>query len=178
MDDAVKRRAILLSACGSRTYTLATHLLQPAEKTFKKIVDTLEKHFSPKPSEIVERYKFHSQNRKEDEGVAVYVAELSKLTGLCNFGETLNQKCYEISWSVVENNKKIQQRLLAERELTLEKAEEIALGEELATKHVVDIQSETTPSNINQVNAQDENRTKDTKDRRQDSECYRCGEKH
>jgi len=33
-----------------------------------------------------------------------------------------------------------------ERELTLKKAEEIALGEELAAKHVVDIQSDTTPS--------------------------------
>ena len=30
--------------------------------------------------------------------------------------------------------------------MTLKKAEEIALGEELAAKHVVDIQSETTPA--------------------------------
>ncbi|KAL9976654.1 hypothetical protein ACROYT_G013977 [Oculina patagonica] len=44
------------------------------------------------------------------------------------------------------NDKKIQRRLLAERELTLKKAEEIALGEELAAKYVVDIQSETTPA--------------------------------
>ena len=73
------------------------------------------------------------------------------------------------------NNKKIQRRLLAERELTLKKAEEIALGE---AKHMVDIQSETTPSSVNQVDAQDKNGTKDTKDRRPDSECYRCGEKH
>lgn len=32
--------------------------------------------------------------------------------------------------------------------MTLKKAEEIALGEELAAKHVVDIQSDTTPSNL------------------------------
>ena len=62
--------------------------------------------------------------------------------------------------------------------MTLKKAEEIALGEELAAKHVVDIQSETTPSSVNQVDAdQEKNGTKDTKDRRPDSE-YRCGEKH
>ena len=70
VEDVAKRRAILLSVCGSKTYALARDLLQPArpaETTFKKIVDTLEKHFSPKPSEIVERYKFHSRNRNEDE---------------------------------------------------------------------------------------------------------------
>ena len=92
VEDVGKRRIILLSVCGSKTYALARDLLQPAkpaETTFKKIVDTLEKHFSPKPSEIVERYKFHSRNRKEDEGVAAYVAELRKLTEHCNFGESL-----------------------------------------------------------------------------------------
>ena len=62
--------------------------------------------------------------------------------------------------------------------MTLKKAEEIALGEELAAKHVVDIQSETTPSSVNQVDAHNKIGTKDTKDRRPDSECYRCGEKH
>ena len=65
------------------------HPAEPVETAFKKIVDTLEKHFSPKPSEIVERYKFHSRNRKEDEGVAGYVAELHKLTEHCDFGESL-----------------------------------------------------------------------------------------
>ena len=180
VEDAGKRRAILLSVCGSKTYALARDLLQPAkpvETAFKKIVDTFEKHFSPKSSEIVERYKFHSRNRKEDEGVAEYVAELRKLTEHCNFGESLPEMLRDRLVCGI-NNKKIQRRLLAERELTLKKAEEIALGEELAAKHVVDIQSETTPSSVNQVDAQDKNGTKDMKDRRPGSECYRCGEKH
>ena len=180
VEDVAKRRALLLSVCGSKTYALARGLLQPAktaETTFKKIVDTLEKHFSPKPSEIVERYKFHSRNRNEDEGIAAYVAELRKLTEHCNFGETLPEMLRDRLVCGI-NNKKIQQRLLAEQELTLKKAEEIALGEELAAKHVVDIQSDTTPSSVNQVGARDKNGIKDAKDHRPDSECYRCGEKH
>ena len=55
VEDVAKSRAILLSVCGSKTYALAKDLLQPArpvQTTFKEIVDTLEKHFSPKPSEI------------------------------------------------------------------------------------------------------------------------------
>ena len=92
VEDAGKKRAILLSVSGSKTYALARDLVQPArtaETTFKKIVKTLEKHYSPRPSEIVERFKFHSRNRKEDEGVATYVASLRKLSEHCNYGETL-----------------------------------------------------------------------------------------
>ena len=107
----------------------------------------------------MEGYKFHSRNRKEDEGVAAYVAELRKLTEHCNFGESLPEMLRDRLVCGI-NNKKIQRRLLAERELTLKKAEEIALGEELAAKRVVDIQSETTPSSVNQVDAQDKNRLK------------------
>ena len=72
VDEVGKKRAILLSVCGSKTYALARDLLQPvrpAEATFKTIVDTLHKYFSPRPSEIVERFKFHSRNRKDGEGV-------------------------------------------------------------------------------------------------------------
>ena len=125
----------------------------------------------------MERYKFHSRNRNEDKGIAAYVAELRKLTEHCNFGETLPEMLRDRLVCGI-NNKKIQRRLLAERELTLKKAEEIALGEELAAKHVVDIQSDTAPSSVNQVDARDKNGIKDAKDHRPDSECYRCGEKH
>ena len=87
VEDAAKRRAVLLCVCGGKTYALARNSLQlakPVETTFKKIIDTLEKHFSRKPSEIVEGYKFHFH-----EWVAVYVAELCKLTEHCNFDKTL-----------------------------------------------------------------------------------------
>ncbi len=174
--DAGKQRAILLSVCGSKTYALLRDLLQaakPAETTFKKIVDTLEKQFSPKPSKKVERFKFYSRNRNEGEGVAANVAELRKLTEHCNFGETLPEMLRDRLACGI-NDKKIKRKLLAERELTLKKAEEITLGEGLAAKHVVDIQSETTPSEVHQVGACDKN----NKDRRADPECYRCGEKH
>ena len=85
VDEVGKKRAILLSVCGSKTYTLARDLLQPvrpAEATFKKIVDTLDKHFSPRPSEIVERFKFHSRNRKDSQNIVIMAKRF--------------QKCFEI----------------------------------------------------------------------------------
>ena len=80
---------------------------RPAETTFKKIVETLEKHYSPRPSEIVERFKFHSRNRKEDEGVAMYVAVLRKLSEHCNYGETLPEMLRDRLVCGI-NNEKIQ----------------------------------------------------------------------
>ena len=102
------------------------------------------------------------------------MVELRKLTEHCNFGESLPEMLRDRLVCGI-NDKKIQRRLLAERDLTLKKAEEIALGEELAAKHVVYIQCETTPSKVNQVDARD---LKNNKDRRSDPERYRCGEKH
>ena len=74
------------------------------------------------------------------------------------------------------NSEKMQLRLLAEPDLTLKKAEEIALAMELASKHVVDIQStDTTPSNVNQVNSAARNQGRNPGS---STECYHCGEKH
>ena len=70
----------------------------------------------------------------------------------------------------------MQRRLLAEPDLTLKKAEEIALAMELASKHVVDIQStDATPSKVNQVNSAARNKGRNPAS---NTECYRCGEKH
>ncbi|XP_044184326.1 LOW QUALITY PROTEIN: uncharacterized protein K02A2.6-like [Acropora millepora] len=178
VDEVGKKRAILLSVCGSKTYALARDLLQPvrpAEATFKTIVDTLDKHFSPRPSEIVERFKFHSRNRKDGEGVRTYVAALRKLSEHCNYGETLPEMLRDRLVCGI-NDEKMQRRLLAEPDLTLKKAEEIALAMELASKHVVDIQStDATPSKVNQVNSAARNKGRNPAS---NTECYRCGEKH
>ena len=101
------------------------------------------------------------------------MTELCKLTEHCNFGESLPEMLRDRLVCGI-NDKKIQRRLLAERDLTLKKAEEIALGEELAAKHVVDIQSETTPSKVNQVDARDLK----NKIVVQILSVNRCGEKH
>ena len=60
--------------------------------------------------------------------------------------------------------------------MTLKKAEEIALAMELASKHVVDMQStETTPSKAHQIHSAGKNKGKKPA---LNGECYRCGEKH
>ena len=64
---------------------LMRNLLSPAkpgEKSFMDLVDLLKNHFNPKPSEIVQRFKFDSRMRKPIESVGKYVAELRTSIGL------------------------------------------------------------------------------------------------
>ena len=76
-----RQRAILLSVCGSKTYGLICDLLQPqkpGDVSLKELLEKLESHFLPKPSVIVEQFKFHSRNRLEGENVAEFIAGLKR----------------------------------------------------------------------------------------------------
>ena len=66
IDAAEKQRVVLLTVCGPETYTLACNLVvpeKPSAKTFDEFVKLLTDHYSPKPSIIIQRYKFHSRSR-------------------------------------------------------------------------------------------------------------------
>ena len=51
----------------------------------------MKKHHDPKPSVIVQCYRFNLCNRRSGESVAAYVAELRHLSEHCEFGTTLSQ---------------------------------------------------------------------------------------
>ena len=87
----------------------------------------LEKHYSPKPSEIVERFKIHNRSRREKESVAEFIAGLKKLTEHCNFGDTLDAMLRDRLVCGI-NDDKIQRKLLSEPELTFTRAVELALA--------------------------------------------------
>ena len=77
--DEGKQRAVLLSVVGATTYRILWNVVSPSkpgEKTYAALVEALSQHFKHKPSEIVERFKFHSRVHKAGESVATYVAEL------------------------------------------------------------------------------------------------------
>ena len=88
-----KKRALLIASCDLEVYKLMRNLVQsskPKEKTFKEVVDVVQQHSAPKPSEVVEHFKFNSRVRQEGETVQCYVAELRKLSEHCNYGDRLN----------------------------------------------------------------------------------------
>ena len=93
-DKAAKCRATFLSVIGPAPYKLLRSLIaptKPTDKTFEELVAVLTKHYSPQPSEVMQRFRFNSRSRKEGESVAAYVAELCRLAEFCNFGTTLDK---------------------------------------------------------------------------------------
>lgn len=174
IEEASKRRAIFLSVCGRKTYALLRDLLQPKKPKdveLKDIFTELEKHYLPKPSVIVERFKFHSKVRGEGESVATFVAGLRKMTEHCEFGDSLEDMIRDRFVCGI-NDDKIQRRLLAEPELKYKRAVELALAMEMALKNVIDITAQTAPTSSG------ENIHKLNNEKATGSECSRCGGKH
>ena len=94
-EKANKRWATFLSVIGPAPYKLLRSLLAPAkpkEKKYNEVVTKLTEHYSPTPSEVMQRFCFNSRSRKGAESVATYVAELRRLvTQHYNYGDTLDK---------------------------------------------------------------------------------------
>lgn len=183
IDDAGRQKAILLSAVGSQTYSLMRNLVSPAkpgDKTFDELVKLLKDHFNPKPSEIVQRFKFNSRNRKNGETVMEYVAVLRKLAQDCNYGDKLSEMIRDRLVCGIGDDR-IQRRLLSEPDLSFDKALKLAQAIETASKDVKDLQSldfsashGRTPQVVHKISS------KQTPSRQQlqHKGCYRCGGEH
>ena len=138
----VKRRATFLSVVGRSSYTLLRSLVapqKPTDKTFEELVKILSKHYSPKPTEVIQRFKFNYHSRKEGESVADYVAELRRLAEFCN---TLDKMLRDrLVWGV--RDARIQKKLLSESDLTLAKVIQLAQSTETAEKNLQEMESGT-----------------------------------
>ena len=87
---------------------------------------------NPKPNHIAEEFKFNSRNRKTNESISEYLAELRCLTQFCDYGTVLNDMLRDKLLCGVNHNQ-IQQKLLSEGlPLTQEKALGIAISVESA----------------------------------------------
>ena len=93
--DKDQRKAVLLSACGAQTYELIRNRLAPQTPDaveYDDIVKRVQDHVRPKPSLILQQFRFNSLNRKEGESVADFVMGLRRLSTDCAFG-ILSQTC-------------------------------------------------------------------------------------
>ena len=91
--DKDQRKAVLLSVCGAQMYKLIRILLAPQTPDafeYGDIVKRVQDHVRPKPSVILQRFRFNSLNRKEGEYLADFVTELRRLSTNCAFGDTLS----------------------------------------------------------------------------------------
>ena len=123
-----QKRAIVLSVCGLSTYQLIRNLVaphKPSEISYDQLRTVVKDHFHPRRSEIVERFHFNSRIRKPTETVGTFVAELRRLSEFCGYVPNLETMLRDRMVCGI-NHETMQRRLLAENNLTLVRAMEIA----------------------------------------------------
>ena len=125
-----KKRAVFLTVIGAKAYKqLSLRSLiasaKPGEKDFTVLAEAMKNHYTPAPSEIVQRFRFNSRFRRPGESVSTYVAELPALAEFCNFGDILSLMIRDRLVCGIDDEN-TQRLLLAEKDLTYEKALEIA----------------------------------------------------
>ena len=131
-----KKVAVLLTVIGTKAYTLLRNIVAPdksAAKEYDQLVEAFRAHLDPKSIIIAERFKFHRRNQREGKSIAQYIAELRKLSKHCDFREFLDQALRDRLVCGL-TSEATQKQLLAEMDLTLAKAQEIAVGMEAAAK--------------------------------------------
>ena len=184
IDSADKKRAILLSACGTTTYKLLKALVAPAElstKSFDELVKLAQEHYNPQPSVIMRRFRFNTCVRQEGESVNHFVTRLRDLASCCDYGDAAKELIRDRLVCGVRDDQ-LQRTLLAVAKLTFEKAYELAVLHEAAVQNsrLLGGPSTTlTPVHFADPDPPASHRTTGpSNDRANDKECYRCGGKH
>ncbi|XP_075535002.1 uncharacterized protein LOC142570505 [Dermacentor variabilis] len=146
-----QKRAVLLSCCGEEAYGLIVTLVKPARPTpatYEEIKKAVRKHLHPRPSKLYERFFFYKRNQAAEESVADYVTALRKLAEDCGFGDEqlpldiMMRDCFVCGLQ----NEAVQQRLLAEHDLTFKVAYDMATTEEATAKQQRDIRMQERTS--------------------------------
>ena len=165
-----KKASILITVVGQETYSILRSVLtpdKPADKSYVELKTTLTKHLKPKRIIIAERYKFYERKQLPNESVNNFVAEIKKLASTCEFGGFF-QEAIRDKLVCGMSNSKCRRRLLVEKDLTMEKAIEIANSIEDAELENRRIDSRTSTS-LKHEEGIDVLNIKSRKPR-----CYRC----
>ncbi|KAK9739064.1 hypothetical protein QE152_g9340 [Popillia japonica] len=116
---------------GSEAYDIACDKISP-EKPNKK------------------SFRFQQCKQHEGENALEYLTELQRLATTCKFGDYLKKPLR--NWVVFGlHAQNIQSRLLEQRDLTLERATEIAVGMETSARDAAQLHSGNASGNVNSV---------------------------
>ena len=151
---------------GGKTYERLRNLVSPKlPETLKysELVDVFKQQYEPQPLVIAERFHFHRRNQTTGESISEYMAELRRLSTNCDFCDYLEQALRDRLVCGLRNEG-IQRRLLAEAELTLKRALDLALGMVAAERSAKSLKA--TEQAVHKLGASRSALS---------SLCYRCG---
>ena len=148
--------------------------LQPekqVDRRYDELITVLENHYEPKQSVIVQRYKFNTRVRLSGESVAAYVAALKSIGEHCSFDKLKEMVHDQLVCGVGDS--RMQSAMLQEKDLTYQKALELCMATELATKDISLLQQKPV-GEVKRIHTGQQScltRSKYTS-------CYHCGGNH
>ena len=172
-----QRLSVFLSTIGVPTYKVLKSLVapkKPGDEDLGTLTEALQGYFSPKPSQTMQRFKFHSRNRLPGESITEYVAHLRSLSANCEFGTFWDDMLRDRLVCGIEDSA-IQKRLLSERTLDFQKALDIAASMEAASRDVksMGVDSVRQPISVHKMSSRRVPLPKSSSV----SACYRCNGK-
>ena len=159
INDNIKKKTILLSSCGAKTYQVLRGLPnnRPSMKTDTQLVTLMKNHLYPALNVIAEWFKFNTHDRQTSETVAESVAVLRRLSEHCDYGDIKDVR--------------IQQRLLSEKILTLKQTLTIVYSMESAATYSKSIADHQTLNSITDKI----NKILKVQPKTFEKKCYWCG---
>nr|XP_023692995.1 uncharacterized protein LOC111856910 [Paramormyrops kingsleyae]XP_023692996.1 uncharacterized protein LOC111856910 [Paramormyrops kingsleyae] len=140
LDDDDERTKVKLFSylVGDGGRELLETLMGDTPKKDWKLGDMIEKfdaHCNPCVNETVERYRFFSRNQGLSETIDSYVMDLKVLAKTCNF-ETLRDSLIRDRIVCGHNNNSMRERLLREKNMTLDTCIQLCRAAELSQANV------------------------------------------
>ncbi|XP_049271763.1 uncharacterized protein LOC125758494 [Rhipicephalus sanguineus] len=177
-----QKRAVLLSCCCEAAYGFIVSLVKPVRPTmasYDKVKPTVRKHLHLRPSELHARFLFYRRNQAADELVADYVTALRKLTEDCGFGDKQLPLDIMMRDRFVCGIRKeaVQQRLLAEHNLTFQVMYNMAVTAEATANQQCNIRNQGRDETKDSQHLIQATSTKQNT-AAEDFSCYRCKGKH
>ena len=174
--------ATFLTIVGSKTYNLLRDLLapeKPSSRKYAELIEVLQKHYEPKPLVIAERFHFHKRDQKEGETVSDYSAALKKASERCEFKGFLEEALRD-RFVCGLRNRNIQRKLLAEKDLTWDKAFEVAQAMESAERQANKFGGIPAEERVNALKSRSRGLNKQRRFEKKEhgKPCFRCGEQH
>uniref|UniRef100_A0A1B0CNX3 CCHC-type domain-containing protein n=1 Tax=Lutzomyia longipalpis TaxID=7200 RepID=A0A1B0CNX3_LUTLO len=153
---------------------------EPDDLSYSELIRIMEDYYDPQPLEIVENMNFRRRIQKAGESIDDYMAALRSLTKYCNVG---CDKCDNLNKTIRNQfvfglmDKDIQKRLLEKKDLSLERALEIAKSMESSDKGKEEMTQKTPKEETLSVEANEVNKVQQasSKEGKRDLRCYRCG---
>ncbi|KAG0420690.1 hypothetical protein HPB47_003349 [Ixodes persulcatus] len=118
--DKATKQQVFLPLIGEAAYTSCFRICcspkTPAEASYDDVGMILLKHFAPKRSMVVERYKFYRRDQRQRESIIDFVVKIKKLAAMCDFG-TFSEEALRDPIIVGLKNNAIRCKLLIRRKM-------------------------------------------------------------